>query len=155
ACGSNPSLRSEIEALLRAHARAGDLLDLPERAAASVSLASVERQGASIGPYVLVQQIGEGGMGVIWLAEQTQPVRRKAALKILKLGMDSRRVIARFEAERQALAILDHPNIARVFDAGATESGRPYFAMELVEGVSITSYCDDHALPPRQRLALF
>jgi serine/threonine protein kinase/tetratricopeptide (TPR) repeat protein len=155
ACGCNPTLRAEVEALLRADARSGDLLDLPERAATSKSLPGIERQGAALGPYVLVRQLGEGGMGVIWLAEQTHPVRRKVAVKILKLGLDSRRVIARFEAERQALAVMDHPNIAKVFDAGATECGRPYFVMELVEGEPITAYCDDHALSPRQRLVLF
>jgi serine/threonine protein kinase/tetratricopeptide (TPR) repeat protein len=155
ACGRNSTLRAEVESLLRADARAGDLLDLPETQTATLSLPGDERPGASIGPYVLVRQIGEGGMGVIWMAEQTHPVRRKVALKILKAGMDSRRVIARFEAERQALATMDHPNIAKVFDAGATEFGRPYFAMELLEGLPITEYCEDQALPPRQRLELF
>jgi serine/threonine protein kinase len=108
-----------------------------------------------IGPYKLLQQIGEGGMGVVWMAEQTQPVQRKVALKVIKPGMDSRQVIARFEAERQALAMMDHVNIARVFDGGATESGRPYFVMELVHGVPITKYCDDNHLTPRERLELF
>src|SRR5256714_9170502 len=106
-----------------------------------------------IGPYKLVQQIGEGGMGVVWMAEQTQPVQRKVALKVIKPGMDSRQVIARFEAERQALAMMDHVNIARVFDGGTTEAGRPYFVMELVHGVPITQYCADNHLSPRERLA--
>ena len=114
-----------------------------------------EGPGTVIGPYKLLQQIGEGGMGTVFMAEQTQPVRRKVALKVIKPGMDSRQVIARFEAERQALALMDHVNIARVLDAGATESGRPYFVMELVHGVPITKYCDDNHLTPRQRLELF
>ena len=108
-----------------------------------------------IGPYKLLQQLGEGGMGTVFMAEQTQPVQRKVALKIIKAGMDSRQVIARFEAERQALALMDHPNIAKVFDAGTTDTGRPYFVMELVKGVPITRYCDEHRLTPKQRLALF
>ena len=108
-----------------------------------------------IGPYRLVQEIGEGGMGAVWMAEQTHTVRRLVALKLVKPGMDSRRVIARFEAERQALALMDHPNIAKVLDAGTTECGRPYFVMELVEGVPITAYCENHGLAPRERLKLF
>src|SRR5207249_3984537 len=111
--------------------------------------------GTVIGPYKLLQQIGEGGMGTVFMAEQTHPVQRKVALKLIKYGMDSRLVIARFEAERQALALMDHVNIARVFDAGTTASGRPYFVMELVHGVPITKYCDDNQLTPRQRLELF
>jgi hypothetical protein len=109
ACGDYRALRAEVESLLRADARAGDLLDLPERSAATLDRPGVERPGAAIGPYVLVQEIGEGGMGVVWLAEQAHPMRRKVALKIIKPGADSRRVIARFEAERQALALMDHP----------------------------------------------
>src|SRR5262249_14986137 len=103
----------------------------------------------------LVQPIGEGGMGSVWLAQQTEPVRRLVALKLIKPGMDSRQVVARFEAERQALALMDHPNIARVLDGGTTGAGRPYFVMELVKGVPITRYCDEHKLTPRQRLGLF
>ncbi len=114
-----------------------------------------EGPGTKIGPYKLLQQIGEGGMGVVYMAEQEQPVRRKVALKIIKPGMDSKQVVARFEAERQALAMMDHTNIARVFDAGTTESGRPYFVMELVHGVPITHYCDSNQLTPRERLELF
>jgi len=108
-----------------------------------------------VGPYKLLQQIGEGGMGTVFMAEQQHPVRRKVALKVIKPGMDSRQVITRFEAERQALALMDHVNIARVFDAGATDSGLPYFVMELVHGVPITKYCDDNHLTPRERLDLF
>lgn len=114
-----------------------------------------ESVGKSIGPYKLLQRIGEGGCGVVYMAEQEKPVRRRVAFKIIKLGMDTKGVVARFEAERQALALMDHPNIARVLDAGATESGRPYFVMELVRGVKITEYCDQHELDTRQRLKLF
>jgi serine/threonine protein kinase len=114
-----------------------------------------EQPGAVIGSYKLLQQIGEGGFGVVFMAEQSHPVQRKVALKLIKPGMDSRQVIARFEAERQALAIMDHPNIARVYDGGITLSGRPYFVMELVKGVPITRYCDEHHLTPRERLELF
>ncbi len=119
-----------------------------------VDLAISERAGSVIGPYTLLEQIGEGGMGVVFMAEQTQPLERTVAMKIIKPGMDTRHVIARFEAERQALAMMDHPNIAQVLDAGTTESGRPYFVMELVKGVSITKYCDDRCLPVRARLEL-
>ena len=108
-----------------------------------------ERPGTVIGPYKLLQQIGEGGMGVVFMAEQTEPVQRTVALKIIKPGMDTRQVIARFEAERQALAMMDHPNIAKVLDAGTTDTGRPYFVMELVKGVPITEYCDEKHLPLR------
>src|SRR5207245_7714811 len=106
-------------------------------------------------PYKLLQQIGEGGMGIVFMAEQQQPIRRRVALKIIKPGMDSAQVIARFEAERQALALMDHQNIAHVLDAGTTDSGRPYFVMELVHGVPITTYCDDNHLTPKERLELF
>jgi serine/threonine protein kinase len=108
-----------------------------------------------IGHYKLLQKIGEGGMGEVWMAEQEEHIRRKVALKVVKLGMDTKQVIARFEAERQALALMDHPNIAKVLDAGATETGRPYFVMELVRGVRITNYCDEHKLTTRARLDLF
>src|SRR5205807_4080577 len=114
-----------------------------------------EGPGTLIGPYRLLQQLGEGGMGTVFMAEQARPVRRRVALKVINPGMDSRQVIARFEAERQTLALMDHVNIARVIDAGATESGRPYFVMELVHGVPITKYCDDNHLTPRERLELF
>src|SRR5262245_40475804 len=120
-----------------------------------VSLQLVEGPGAQIQAYKLFQEIGEGGMGKVYMAEQVEPVRRRVALKIIKAGMDSAQVIARFEAERQALALMDHLNIAKVLDAGATETGRPYFIMELVSGVPITKYCDDTQLNPRERLELF
>ena len=113
-----------------------------------------ERPGQSIGRYKLLEQIGEGGMGVVYMAEQQRPVRRKVALKIIKPGMDTKQVVARFEAERQALAMMEHPNIARVLDAGSTESGRPYFVMELVRGTTITEYCDANKLDTTQRLGL-
>ena len=155
ACGDNRELRARVEDLLRAHEQAGNFLggDSPRREEAEPPAA--ERPGTSIGPYKLVEEIGEGGFGIVFLAEQQQPVRRKVALKVLKPGMDSRRVIARFEAERQALALMDHPNIARVLDAGQSDLGRPYFVMELVKGVPITKFCDEQQLTPRERLDLF
>jgi serine/threonine protein kinase len=114
-----------------------------------------EQPGDRIGGYKLLQQIGEGGCGVVYMAEQEEPVRRRVALKVIKLGMDTKQVIARFEAERQALALMDHPNIAKVLDGGATDAGRPYFVMELVRGVKITEYCDEAKLSTRDRLDLF
>ena len=115
----------------------------------------IERTGAMIGRYKLLEKIGEGGFGVVFMAEQVEPVQRKVALKIIKAGMDTKEVIARFEAERQAIALMDHPNIARALDAGATEAGRPYFVMELVRGIPITDYCDQKQLATRERLQLF
>jgi WD40 repeat protein/serine/threonine protein kinase len=159
ACGRDEALRKWVEVLLEEHAHAGDFLqDSPFPALESAdqhALSPTEKPGDSIGPYKLLQEIGEGGCGVVYLAEQHEPLRRAVALKIIKLGMDTRRVIARFEAERQALALMDHPNIAKVFDAGATETGRPYFVMELVRGIKITDYCDEHQLSTEERLALF
>src|SRR5262245_5868546 len=159
ACAGSAQLRQRVEALLRAYERSGDFLEPPaeESSANPEPAASVlhEGPGSIIGPYKLLQQLGEGGMGTVFMAEQTQPVERKVALKIIKPGMDSRQVIARFAAEKHALAMMDHPNIARVLDAGTTASGRPYFVMELVKGVPITQYCDEHHLTPHQRLELF
>jgi serine/threonine protein kinase/Flp pilus assembly protein TadD len=158
ACGQDLQLRAEVEELLRHDDAVGSFLDLsaPSDPQATTDERPVsERPGTVIGPYKLLEQIGEGGFGVVFMAEQTQPVRRKVALKVLKPGMDTRQVVARFEAERQALAIMDHPNIAKVFDGGATSAGRPYFVMELVKGVPITEFCDQHHLTPRQRLELF
>jgi serine/threonine protein kinase/WD40 repeat protein len=157
ACGPNLELRREVESLLRAHDASGSFLqDRPARQQLTENYPPiVERAGTVIGPYKLMEQIGEGGFGLVFVAEQQHPVRRKVALKIIKPGMDTREVIARFEAERQALALMDHPNIARVLDAGATESGRPYFVMELVKGIPIIEYCDQQQLAPRERLELF
>ena len=155
ACGDNPALRAEVESLLRVSGRSGDLLDLPEDSAVTADLPRSEGAGAVVGPYKLLEQIGEGGMGTVWMAEQTEPIQRRVAVKVIKEGMDSRQVLARFEAERQALALMDHPNIAKVLDAGKTPSGRPYFVMELVKGQPITKYCDEKRLGVRQRLELF
>ncbi len=160
ACGSDEPLRRRIEELIAEQGRLGSFLERsaappPADPAATMAYDSVERPGSQIGPYKLLQVIGEGGMGVVYMAEQHQPVLRRVALKIIKPGMDTRQVIARFEAERQSLAMMDHPSIAKVFDAGATATGRPYFVMELVKGVPITQYCDQQHLTPRQRLELF
>jgi tetratricopeptide (TPR) repeat protein/serine/threonine protein kinase len=156
ACADNPGLRQDVESLLSAY-DAGAFLESPAPAPGVTAAwpAVGEGPGGAVGSYKLLEQIGEGGFGVVFLAEQQHPVRRKVALKVVKPGMDSRQVIARFEAERQALALMDHPNIAHVLDAGATASGRPYFVMELVRGVAITDYCDQNQLPPRERLGLF
>ena len=156
ACAGNADLRANVEQLLCAHQAMGSIHGTGQRSPVTIDQpAGVERAGTVIGPYKLMEQIGEGGMGLVFVAEQHQPVRRRVALKVIKPGMDTRDVIARFEAERQALALMDHPNIARVQDAGSTASGRPYFVMELVKGVPITQYCDDNRLPPRERLELF
>jgi serine/threonine protein kinase len=157
ACGPNGTLRAHLEGLVRAHEEAGSFLEQPlfDPSTTVDEALVVERPGMIIGPYKLLEQIGEGGFGVVFLAEQAEPVRRKVALKVLKPGMDTRHVVARFEAERQALAIMDHPNIARVFDGGATAFGRPYFVMECVEGVPITQFCDGHDVTQKQRLELF
>jgi eukaryotic-like serine/threonine-protein kinase len=169
-CADNPALRSVVDEMLASQEDAERLLDRGHSAfhltadefqtAASEKVVAEskpvdERAGTQIDRYKLLQRIGEGGCGVVYMAEQETPVRRRVALKIIKLGMDTKQVIARFEAERQALALMDHPNIARVLDAGATETGRPYFVMELVKGVRITEYCDANHLDTRQRLGLF
>ncbi len=158
ACAGEEELRRRIEELLRASERVGDFLEEsphPRGILNGRGEALGEKPGDRIGRYKLLQQIGEGGCGVVFMAEQDEPVRRRVALKIIKPGMDTRNVIARFEAERQALALMDHPNIAKVFDAGATESGRPYFVMELIRGIRITDYCDQNALTTADRLTLF
>ncbi|MCU0917711.1 MAG: serine/threonine protein kinase, partial [Planctomycetes bacterium] len=157
ACGDDAGLRTEVESLLQAYAAVGDFLETPP-ICQDVTLHETpvaEGCGTVIGRYKLLEKIGEGGMAVVYMAEQQEPIRRKVALKIIKLGMDTRQVIARFEAERQALALMDHPSIAKVLDAGATETGRPYFVMELVQGVSITEYCDQNSLSTKDRLHLF
>ena len=153
ACGDDEALRQRVRELLDAHRHGDSFFDREERMTEGAPIS--ERVGTQIGPYKLLQEIGEGGFGVVYMAEQVEPVRRKVALKIIKPGMDTKQVIARFEAERQALAMMDHPNIAKVLDAGATESGRPYFVMELVKGVPITEFCDANKLPTRDRLELF
>ncbi|HUG66887.1 MAG TPA: protein kinase [Pirellulaceae bacterium] len=156
ACAGDPSLREGVELLLQAHEKAGEFLQgKPPGLSPTVDQPITEKPGTAIGRYKLLEQIGEGGFGVVFMAEQQEPVRRKLALKIIKPGMDTKEVIARFEAERQALAIMDHPNIAKVLDAGATESGRPFFVMELVRGISITDFCDQNSLTTRERLELF
>jgi tetratricopeptide (TPR) repeat protein len=153
ACRGQPGLRAELDALLAAHDRLGGRL--PLTTGQEPAGTGGEEVGAILsGRYKLVEQLGEGGMGIVWMAQQTEPVRRLVAVKVVKAGMDSKQVLARFEAERQALALMDHPNIAKVLDAGTTAAGRPYFVMELVKGVPITKYCDEHRLTPRQRLEL-
>jgi hypothetical protein len=153
---TDPDVRADVERLLAAHDEPASVLSRPAPGVPTAEYTPiVERVGTMIGAYKLMEQIGEGGFGLVFVAEQTEPVRRKVALKIIKPGMDSRQVIARFEAERQALSLMDHPNIAKVLDAGATESGRPYFVMELVRGIPITEYCDKNQLAPRDRLDLF
>ncbi len=158
ACGDDKELRQRVEVLLRAGERVGNFLEhSPNRSAMGTTLGLFHglKPGNRIGRYKLLQQIGEGGCGVVFMAEQEEPVRRQVALKIIKPGMDTKSVITRFEAERQALALMNHPNIAKVFDAGATDSGRPYFVMELIRGVKITDYCDQNSLKTEERLKLF
>jgi len=172
ACGTDTALRRDIEELLRAEAASGSFLpDQPGPGDAQAILSPgagasafafsplpvpiTEKPGDLIGRYKLLQKIGEGGCGVVYMAEQEEPIRRKVALKVIKLGMDTKSVVARFEAERQALALMDHPNIARVLDAGATAAGRPFFVMELVRGIRITHYCDQQKLSTSARLELF
>ncbi len=157
ACKGDAKLLDRLEILLRAHEQSDDFLDsLPFGTKITLDSSPIsEGPGTMIGRYKLLEQIGEGGFGVVYMAEQNKPINRRVALKIIKLGMDTKQVIARFEAERQALAMMDHPNIAKVFDAGATDTGRPYFVMELVKGIPITEYCDKNNLETRQRLELF
>lgn len=154
ACAKDQRLRARVEDLLRAFAEVPAAMD-PEKPTLDEEVQLTEGEGSVIGRYKLLQQIGEGGFGVVYMAEQTEPVLRRVALKIIKLGMDTKQVIARFEAERQALALMDHPNIAKVLDAGSTAAGRPYFVMELVKGIPITRYCDDQKLTTEERLRLF
>jgi serine/threonine protein kinase/tetratricopeptide (TPR) repeat protein len=167
ACADDPELRKRIEALLAVHDQAASFLETPPSGAQGPppdakapserdsSGAPAEKPGDRIGRYKLLQQIGEGGCGVVYMAEQEESVRRRVAVKVIKLGMDTKQVIARFEAERQALALMDHPNIAKVLDTGATETGRPYFVMELVRGIKITTFCDENNLSTEERLQLF
>ncbi|MCL4788386.1 MAG: serine/threonine protein kinase, partial [Verrucomicrobia bacterium] len=160
ACAGDAALRRRVEDLLHAHEQAESFLETPSagldfKRTVRVDIPLTEKPGDRIGRYKLLQQIGEGGCGIVYMAEQEEPVRRRVALKIIKLGMDTKQVIARFEAERQALALMDHPNIAKVFDAGATDTGRPYFVMELVRGVKITEFCDEQKATTVERLKLF
>jgi hypothetical protein len=163
ACAGQPELRRQVENLLRLYEGAGSFLEkaadevpatgpVPDGAGHASSRAA---PGAILGPYKLIERIAEGGMGTVWMAQQTEPIKRLVAVKLIKAGMDSKQVIARFEAERQALAMMDHQNIARVYDAGTTHLGRPYFVMELVHGVPMTKYCDDNHLTVRERLERF
>src|SRR4051812_35130827 len=166
ACRDNPGLRADLDALLAAHDRLGGgpvptapgppRIDQAEPKGKAAGAPSTEAAGLLLGGrYRLLGAIAEGGMGTVWLAQQIEPVRRPVAVKLIKAGMDSKQVLGRFEAERQALALMDHPNIAKVLDAGTTPEGRPYFVMELVKGVPITQFCDAHKLTPRERLELF
>ncbi|HEV2211087.1 MAG TPA: serine/threonine-protein kinase [Verrucomicrobiae bacterium] len=160
-CGEDKVMRARVEALLAAQEGAETSIDAPSgQVNATTKLESCrnspdEGVGRKIGRYKILEKLGEGGCGVVYIAEQTEPVRRRVALKVIKLGMDTKQVVARFEAERQALAMMDHPNIAKVLDAGATETGRPYFVMELVRGIRITEYCDQLQVTTHQRLELF
>jgi eukaryotic-like serine/threonine-protein kinase len=163
ACGKNPVLRARVETLLADHFREDDFMEKPaavrEEPVKPIKLGAVvnpndEAVGQTIGRYKLLEKLGEGGCGAVYVAQQNEPVRRRVALKVIKLGMDTKEVIARFEAERQALAMMDHANIAKVFDAGTTETGRPYFVMELVRGIKITEYCDQNQLNTKERLTL-
>ena len=154
-CKGDRELRREVEMLLDADADAGSFLRYPLLQTQTAEPFEVDRVDTVIGPYRLIELLGEGGMGQVWLAEQRLPVRRRVAIKLIKAGMDTREVVARFESERQALALMDHPAIAKVFDAGSTPEGRPYFVMEFVAGIPITTYCDKHELTVGQRMELF
>jgi eukaryotic-like serine/threonine-protein kinase len=156
ACGGDAALRAEVDAYLAAADKSAGFLGSPtQELDNSPRQPGQEGPGTIIGSYKLLEQIGEGGFGAVFMAEQEHPIRRRVALKIIKLGMDTKQVIARFEAERQALAMMDHPNIAKVLDAGATQTGRPYFVMELVRGIPITEYCDSQKLNTDERVELF
>ncbi|MEM1069794.1 MAG: protein kinase, partial [Planctomycetota bacterium] len=161
-CGEDSELRQRLERLIADHFSPNSMFPQPGESESTL-LSPAEQEtsewdnssfvGRQIGPYKLLQKIGEGGMGVVFMAEQIKPVKRRVALKLVKPGMDSKRVLARFEAERQALALMDHPNIAKVLDAGTTTGGLPFFVMELVKGLPITEFCDQHQLGPKQRLS--
>src|SRR5947207_11249223 len=168
-CAGDLALRQRVNELLGEQEKVGTFLATPALSPTQIFSAAggkgpggtalvvpiTEKPGDRIGRYKLLQQIGEGGCGVVYMAEQEEPVRRRVAIKVIKLGMDTKSVMARFEAERQALAMMEHPNIAKVLEAGATEKGRPYFVMELVRGVKVTEYCDEAKLTIEQRLELF
>ena len=156
-CRENVAQLDRVTALLDGFEKDSQFLESPaaDLQQTSVATRGIEIRGTQIGPYTIREQLGEGGMGVVYVAEQFEPVCRKVALKLIKPGMGTKDVIARFEAERQALARMNHPHIAKVLDAGATEFGRPYFVMELIKGVPITHYCDEKHLTPKERLELF
>lgn len=154
-CGENSDLLNRVQALLRVEAEQPGFLESPVAFIAAAGPPCTALVGSYIGPYKLLQELGQGGMGIVYVVEQKEPVQRQLALKLIQPGMDSRHVIARFEAERQSLAMMDHPGIAKVLDAGTTDSGRPFFVMELVRGIPINEYCDQHQLTPRKRLQLF
>ena len=156
-CGDDTALLARVQSLLQVEQQDPGITSAPSSSVAPTidPPSMTERPGTVLGKYKLMEQIGEGGMGLVYVAEQQRPIRRKVALKLIKPGMDTKEVIARFDVERQALALMDHPHIAKVFDAGATDSGRPYFVMELVKGLPFTQYCDRYKLPTRQRLELF
>ena len=159
-CAGDAALRARLEAQLVLQSPTGSLSTpgveaIPSSMKLDLFDTPDEAVGQTLGRYKLLEKVGEGGCGVVYVAEQTEPVRRRVALKVIKLGMDTRQVVARFEAERQALAMMDHPNIAKVLDAGTTEQGRPYFVMELVRGIRITDYCDQNQLTTKERLGLF
>ena len=157
ACGNDTALLQDVDRLVADHFRAGEFLDQPLVQVNTHDIGASESNyiGERIGPYVIREQLGEGGMGIVYVAEQVEPVRRKVALKLIRPGMSSKDVIARFEAERQALAMMDHPHVAKVLDGGVTEAGQPYFVMELIQGVVVTEYCDEQCLDTRERLGLF
>src|SRR5258708_31345374 len=161
ACACDAALRQRVEELVKVREESCDCLEGPDAVPTGLggtvrlSLVPTEKAGDRIGRYKLLQQIGEGGCGVVYMAEQEEPVRRRVALKVIKLGMDTKSVVARFEAERQALALMDHPNIPRVLDAGATETARAYFVMGMVRGLKITEYCDQNKLSTAERIKLF
>src|SRR6266404_1945076 len=163
---ANPALRQRLEELIASSSAADSFFDRPPVPPAGVEVQdsaptshgdapAAEAPAQMIGRYKLLEKIGEGGFGEVWMAEQREPVKRRVALKLIKLGMDSRQIVARFEAERQALALMDHANIAKIFDADVTDTGRPYFVMELVRGIKITEYCDQNNLTTQERLKLF
>jgi serine/threonine protein kinase len=155
ACGPDMKLRAAVESLLAAHDRAGSFLADPVIAPNLLQAREILSPNSRIDRYTLIRVLGEGGYGTVYLAEQDPPLRRRVALKVIKPGMDTRQVIARFELERQALAMMDHPNIAKVFDAGSTNTGLPYFAMELVDGIPITKFCRSYEIDIQARLRLF
>src|SRR5436190_15089389 len=155
ACGGDVALQRKVEELLEEHFSNDSLVAGPAVEGSRTEVESQPGPAPMLDRYKLLERIGEGGFGEVWMAEQREPIKRRVALKIIKPGMDSRQVVARFEAERQALAMMDHANIARIFDAGVTDSGRPYFVMELVRGIKITEYCDQNQLPTPERLQLF